>query len=127
MTATDPADLGAIEARQMIARRQLSPLELAEACIARVEAVDHAVNALVARDFDRVIDAQISIANKLGQGARTKIFRVIPGFRNLGKAREFHKKIAEIRYKTSLPRAQKLGPRFRNLKIFRPIFFENFH
>ena len=52
MTATDPADLGAIEARQMIARRQLSPLELAEACIARVEAVDHAVNALVARDFD---------------------------------------------------------------------------
>ncbi|MFP6899485.1 MAG: tetratricopeptide repeat protein, partial [Opitutales bacterium] len=46
-------------------------------------------------DFDKVIDAQIQIATKLGQGARTRIFRVIPGFRNLGKAREFHKKIAE--------------------------------
>ncbi|MBN9887072.1 amidase [Salipiger abyssi] len=52
MTATDPADLGAIEARSLIARKALSPVDLAEACIARVEKVDHAVNALVARDFD---------------------------------------------------------------------------
>ena len=51
---TDPADLGAVEARRLIARRQLSPVELAEACIARVEAVNHAVNALVAHDFDRL-------------------------------------------------------------------------
>ena len=50
--ATDPADLSATEARRAIARRALSARELAEACIARVEAVDHAVNALVARDFD---------------------------------------------------------------------------
>ena len=49
---TDPADLGAAEARRLIARRALSALELTEACIARVEAVDHAVNALVARDMD---------------------------------------------------------------------------
>ncbi|APZ50421.1 amidase [Salipiger abyssi] len=52
MTATDPADLGAIEARSLIARKALSPVDLAEACIARVEKIDHAVNALVARDFD---------------------------------------------------------------------------
>lgn len=52
MTVTDPADLGAIEARSLIARKALSPVELTEACIARVEKVDHAVNALVARDFD---------------------------------------------------------------------------
>ncbi|RDC70955.1 amidase [Rhodovulum sp. 12E13] len=51
---TDPADLGAVEARRLIARRQLSPVELVEACIARVEAVNHAVNALVAHDFDRL-------------------------------------------------------------------------
>ncbi|MFT3687524.1 amidase [Paenirhodobacter sp.] len=52
MTATDPADLGALEARRLIARRKLSPVELAEACIARVEALDPALNALIARDFD---------------------------------------------------------------------------
>ncbi|SNR69207.1 amidase [Puniceibacterium sediminis] len=54
--ATNPADLGALQARRLIARRQLSATELAEACIARVEAVDHAVNALVARDFDGMLD-----------------------------------------------------------------------
>ncbi|MEF2072928.1 amidase [Consotaella aegiceratis] len=52
----DPADLTAIEARRLIARRVLSPVELAEACIARVEAVNHAINALVAHDFDRTLD-----------------------------------------------------------------------
>lgn len=53
---TDPADLGAIEARDLIARRKLSPVELAEACIARTEAVNPAVNAVVAADFDRMLD-----------------------------------------------------------------------
>ncbi|MDD9720711.1 amidase [Sulfitobacter sp. PR48] len=52
---TNPASLGAIEARQLIARKQLSPVELAEACIARVETLDHAVNALIARDFDGML------------------------------------------------------------------------
>ena len=49
---TDPADLGAAEARRLISRRALSALELADACIARVQALDHAINAVVARDFD---------------------------------------------------------------------------
>lgn len=53
---SNPADLGAREARRLIARKQLSPVELAEACMARVEALDHAVNAVVARDFDRLLD-----------------------------------------------------------------------
>ncbi len=50
---TEPADLSAVEARRMIGARQLSPVELLESCIARTEAVDHAVNAMVARDFER--------------------------------------------------------------------------
>ena len=56
ISATDPADLGAIEARQLIARKQLSPVELAKACITRVKATDHAVNALIARDFEGLLD-----------------------------------------------------------------------
>ncbi len=54
--STNPADLGAIEARQLIARKQLSPVELAKACIDHVEQRDHAVNALIVRDFDRLLD-----------------------------------------------------------------------
>ena len=37
----------------MIGRKQLSPVELLESCIARIDAVDAAVNAVVARDYER--------------------------------------------------------------------------
>jgi len=50
---TEPCDLTAVDARRLIGARRLAPSELLESCIARIEAVDHAVNAMVARDFDR--------------------------------------------------------------------------
>ena len=37
----------------MIGSKQLAPSELLASCIARIESVDHAVNAMVARDFAR--------------------------------------------------------------------------
>lgn len=43
----------AVELRAMIGRRQVSPVELMDACIARIEALDPAVNAIAARDLDR--------------------------------------------------------------------------
>jgi Asp-tRNA(Asn)/Glu-tRNA(Gln) amidotransferase A subunit family amidase len=49
----EPCDLTAVEARRLIGAKQLSSSELLESCIARIETVDHAVNAMVARDFDR--------------------------------------------------------------------------
>ncbi|WP_338016770.1 hypothetical protein [Oleomonas cavernae] len=48
-------DLSAIDLRRLIATRQISPVELAQACIARIEAVDHAVNAMVTRSFERAL------------------------------------------------------------------------
>jgi amidase len=50
---SDPCDLPAVKARRLIGTKQLSPSELLESCIDRIETVDHAVNAMVARDFDR--------------------------------------------------------------------------
>ncbi|HEY8289603.1 MAG TPA: amidase family protein, partial [Acetobacteraceae bacterium] len=49
----EPCDLTAVEARRLIGRKGLAPTELLESCIARIEAVDHAVNAMPTRDFDR--------------------------------------------------------------------------
>ena len=48
---SEPCDLAATEARTLIGRRALSPVELLESCIARTEAVDPAVNAMPGRDF----------------------------------------------------------------------------
>ena len=48
---TELCDLPATTVRRLIGTRKVSPVELTESCIARIEAVDGAVNALPARDF----------------------------------------------------------------------------
>ena len=50
---TEPCDLSAVEARRLIGRKALSPVELLESCLKRTEAVNPAVNAFVALDTDR--------------------------------------------------------------------------
>lgn len=50
---TEPCDLTALEARRLIGRKALSPVELLESCLARTEAVNPAINAMVALDEDR--------------------------------------------------------------------------
>jgi amidase len=47
---TEPCDLDAVAARRLIGAKKLSATELLESCIARMDAVDPAVNAMVARD-----------------------------------------------------------------------------
>jgi amidase len=75
---TDPADMTAIEARLLIARRVLSPVELAEACIARVEAVHHAVNAVVARDFERLRGEARAAEAKVADGGPIGLLHGLP-------------------------------------------------
>ena len=50
---TEPCELTALEARRLIGRKKLSPIELLESCIARIEMVNAAVNAVVATCYDR--------------------------------------------------------------------------
>jgi Asp-tRNA(Asn)/Glu-tRNA(Gln) amidotransferase A subunit family amidase len=47
---TEPCDLSALEARRLIGRKALSPVELLESCLRRIDEVNPAVNAVVARD-----------------------------------------------------------------------------
>jgi len=52
---SDPSlvTLPATELRRLIGTREISPVELLAACIERIEALDPAVNAIAARDFER--------------------------------------------------------------------------
>ena len=69
---TEPCDLSATAARALIGAKRLSPVELTQSCIRRIEEVDPAVNAMVARDFDgalaaaRVAEAQVMRGDPLG-------------------------------------------------------------
>ncbi|WP_280154153.1 amidase family protein [Piscinibacter sp. XHJ-5] len=62
----------AVELRRLIGSRQISPVELMDACIARIEAFDPAVNAIAARDFPRaregarLAEAQVLRGEPLG-------------------------------------------------------------
>ncbi|WP_108660176.1 amidase [Acuticoccus kandeliae] len=53
---SEPTDLSATEARRLIGTKRLSPVELLDSAVRRIEAVDHAINAIPARDFDRARD-----------------------------------------------------------------------
>lgn len=50
---TVACDLSALEARRLIGTRELSPVELLESCIDRIEAVNPTVNAIVATCYER--------------------------------------------------------------------------
>lgn len=81
----DPADLTAVAARRLIGRRALSPVELAQSCIARVEAIDHAVNAIVARDFDRTMDAARAAEASVAAGEPLGALHGLPlGVKDMG-------------------------------------------
>lgn len=48
-------ELSAVELRRQIGTKQLSPVELMQACITQIEAYNPAVNAICATDFDRAL------------------------------------------------------------------------
>jgi len=52
-TPSDILRLTAVEMRDLIGARKLSPVELMDASIARIEAINPAVNAIAATDFER--------------------------------------------------------------------------
>ncbi|WP_320203181.1 amidase [Agrobacterium rosae] len=68
MKATHPADLTALEASRMIAAKKLSPVEMAKASIERVEMINPAINAVVAQNFDRLMDEAKAAEDKLMAG-----------------------------------------------------------
>lgn len=49
---SEPCDLTATEARRLIGQKQLSPVELLKSCVARIEAINPALNAIVAMDAE---------------------------------------------------------------------------
>jgi amidase len=63
-------DLPAVELRRLIGTRRVSPVELLRDCIQRIEAVNPAVNAVVATDFERGMDAARAAEATVMQGGK---------------------------------------------------------
>jgi len=74
----EPCDLTAVEARRRIGEGSLKPSDLLESCIARIEAVDHAINAVVTRDFDRARLAAREADDAVSRGVPLALLHGLP-------------------------------------------------
>lgn len=68
----------AVELRRMIGTRQLSPVELLDACIDRIEALNPAINAVCATDFDRAREQAKADADKVVSGEPLGLLHGLP-------------------------------------------------
>ena len=67
---TEPCELTATEARRLIGRKALSPVELMESCIARIDRVNPALNAVVTLDAEAAMAAAREAERAVTAGAR---------------------------------------------------------
>lgn len=74
----EACDLSAVEARRLIGAKQLSPIELMRSCIRRIEDVDHAVNAVVTRDFDTALETARASEQAVMEGAALSPLHGLP-------------------------------------------------
>jgi len=70
--------LSAVELRRLIGRRELSPRELMDACIAQIEALNPAVNAIAATDFERARDSARAAEAQVMRGEPLGLLHGLP-------------------------------------------------
>ena len=75
---TEPCDLSAREARHLIGGRSLSPAELLESCLTRIEQVNPAVNAFVALDVPGARSAAKQAEDAVMRGDELPLLHGLP-------------------------------------------------
>ena len=75
---SDLCDKTAIELRRLIGRKDVSPVELLDSCIARIEATDSALNAVVTRSFDSAREEAINAEKAVLHGKELGLLHGLP-------------------------------------------------
>jgi len=103
---TKLCDLGAVELRRKIGAKEISPVELLESCIARTEAVDPAVNAMVTRDFERARKTAQAAERAVMAGAALGALHGLPvGVKDLNATEGLRTTQGSLLYKDHVPAA----------------------
>ena len=96
----------AVELRRLIGSRQLSPVELLDACIARIEALNPAVNAIAATDFERARLAARAAETQVLRGATLGPLHGLPlGVKDLQETAGLLTTYGNIRLRGHVPAA----------------------
>ena len=107
---TEPCDLSALDARRAIGRRQLSPVELLESCLARIGATNAAVNAMVAMDADAARKRAAEVEQAMGRGDALGLLAGLPvGVKDLHATAGLRTTFGSLLFKDNVPTADELG------------------
>ncbi len=99
-------DLSAVALRRMIGTTEISPLDLLDSCIARVEAVDPAVNAMVARDFERARETAKAAEKAVAAGAALgALHGLAVGIKDLSATQGLRTTHGSLLYEHNVPEA----------------------
>ncbi len=83
---SEPCELSACQARRLIGARALSPVELLDSCLARIEALNPRVNAVVATCYERARDEARAAEAALVAGAELGPLHGLPvGIKDLNE------------------------------------------
>ena len=101
---TEPCDLSATEARRLMGERKLSPVELLESCIARIERTNAAVNSIVAMDADAARKRAKEIEQAIGRGEDVGLLAGLPiGVKDLQATAGLRTTFGSLLYKDNVP------------------------
>lgn len=99
-------ETSAVELRRLIGSRQLSPVELLDACIARIESLNPAVNAICATDFTRAREAARQAEAQVMRGAPLGPLHGLPmGIKDLQDTEGLLTTYGNVRLRGNVPAA----------------------
>ncbi|HYF53679.1 MAG TPA: amidase family protein [Salinarimonas sp.] len=102
----DPCDLPAAAARRLIGRKALSPVELLESCLARIAAVNPAVNAVVALDAPRARAAALEAERAVARGEALGPLHGLPvAIKDLDETAGLRTTFGSLLFRDHVPRA----------------------
>jgi Asp-tRNA(Asn)/Glu-tRNA(Gln) amidotransferase A subunit family amidase len=101
---TNPCDLSALEARRLIGTRELSPVELLESCIDRIDAVNPTVNAIVATCYERAREEARAAEHAVMQSEALGLLHGLPlGVKDLNLTENLRTTFGSLVHKDFVP------------------------
>ncbi len=101
---TELCDKTAVELRGLIGAREVSPVDLVDSCLKRIEAVNATVNAFVAIDGDRALDRARELENEMtGSEDLPKLFGLPVGIKDLVNTAGLRTTYGSLLYKDHVP------------------------
>lgn len=101
---SEACELSAIEGRRLIGEKRLSPVELVESCIRRIEAVNPAVNAFVATCYERArTEARVAEDTVMRGDALGPLHGLPVGVKDLSDTEDLRTTYGSLIYKDHVP------------------------